>query len=65
MDYYNRSIFLRRKLHIAILITDTAHWSHAVPSQQFEVILVIPESKHDITITFRTKPGVLLVQEGC
>lgn len=63
-DYYNRSIFLRIKLHMAILITDTDHWIHAVPSQQSEVILVIRESKHDITNTFWTKPDVL-VQEGC
>lgn len=49
---------------MAILITDTAHWIHAVPSQQSEVILVIMESKHDITNTFWTKPDVP-VQEGC
>ena len=60
----NRSIFLRIKLHTAILITATAHWIHAVPSQQSEVILVIMESKHDITNPYWTKPDVL-VQEGC
>lgn len=40
---------------MTILITDTAHWIHAVSSQQSEVIPEILESKHGITIALWTK----------
>lgn len=53
--YYNRSIFVRIKLDTTILITDIAHWLYTVPSQQFEVILVILEYKCGITIMFWKK----------
>lgn len=49
---------------MTMLITDTAHWIHAVPSQQAEVIPEILESKRGITIPLWTRSDVLL-EDGC